>query len=324
MSTAIDNNQPGPTRVVRTPTLSDLESAWQVVHEILPPTPLVPSPIARNGFLKLETCQPVGAFKVRGALAAISALEGNQRVVTASAGNHGLGVAWAASRLERSATVVVPEHASPAKVAALRANPIELLEHGAGYDDAETYALQLGARDGAAFVSPYNDPAVIAGQGTIGLELDSQAGGELTVVAPVGGGGLLSGLKLWAHSREGIHLGGVESSESRAVSAAIAAGRIEHVPVGPTIADGLAGNLAPGSVTPEMLAAVPLLSVDDSEIRVAMRWLFAQHGLVAEGAGAAGVAAVLASKVEHAGQLVVVISGRNIAAARYAEILQES
>ena len=108
------------------------------------------------------------------------------------------------------------------------------------------------------------------------------------------------------------------------VSAAVASGRIESMPVGPTIADGLAGNLEPGSVTPEMLEAVPLVAVDDSDIRAAMRWLFVQHGLVAEGAGAAGVAAVLASKVEQAGQLVVVISGRNIAAARYAEILQGS
>ena len=324
MTAAPGDDQSGPARVVRTPTLSDLQSAWRVVHEILPPTPLVMSSIAPDASLKLETSQPMGAFKVRGALAAISALEESRRVVTASAGNHGLGVAWAAERLERSATVVVPEHASPAKVAALRAYPIELIEHGAGYDEAEAYALRLGAADGAAFVSPYNDPAVIAGQGTIGLELDAQTDGELTVVASVGGGGLLAGLQLWAQSREEIHLVGVESSESPAVSAAIAAGRIEPMRVGPTIADGLAGNLEPGSVTPAMLATVPLVSVDDAEIRVAMRWLFAQHGLVAEGAGAAAVAALLAGKVQAAGQLVVVISGRNIAAARYAEILQES
>ncbi len=314
---------PGTTRAVRTPTSADLAAAWQVVREILPPTPLVSSPLAPDSFLKLETFQPIGAFKVRGALAAISALEEGRRVVTASAGNHGLGVAWAAARLGRSATVVVPERASPAKVAALRAYPVELIEHGAGYDDAEAYALELGARDGAAFVSPYNDPFVIAGQGTIGLELDHQSDGELTVVASVGGGGLLSGLALWARTREGIHLAGVESSVTGTVSAAIAAGRIEHVPIGPTIADGLSGNLEPGSVTPAMLADVPLVSVDDSEIRMAMRWLFANHGLVAEGAGAAAVAAVLAGKIEPAGQLVVVISGRNIAADRYADVLRE-
>jgi threonine dehydratase len=307
--------------VVRTPTLEDLESAWRVVREILPPTPLVSSSITSNAALKLETFQPTGAFKVRGALAAISSLVESQQLVTASAGNHGLGIAWAAARLQRSATVVVPEHASPAKVAALRAYPIKLIEHGADYDAAELHALRLGAGDETSYISPYNDPFVIAGQGTIGLELESQAGGEVTVVAAVGGGGLLSGLSLWAQSRGGVRLVGVESSESRAVSAAIAAGRIEPIRVGPTIADGLVGNLEPGSVTPGMLATVPLVSVDDAEIFAAMRWLFANHGIVAEGAGAAGVAAVLAGKVEQASQLVVVISGRNVAAARYAEIL---
>jgi threonine dehydratase len=264
----------------------------------------------------------MGAFKVRGALAAISALPEDQAVVTASAGNHGLGVAWAATRLGRKATVVVPEHASPVKVQALRAYPIELVERGANYDGAEQYALELAEADGITFVSPYNDPMVIAGQATIGLELDRQVKDQLTVVAPVGGGGLLAGLALWSQSRAGAHIAGVESSESLAVSAAVTSGRIEREPVGVTIADGLAGNLEPGSVTPQMLASVPLVSVDDHEIRDAIRWLFTRHGLVAEGAGAAGLAAVLTGKVEVIGQLVVIVSGRNIDAARYAEILE--
>jgi len=307
--------------MVRVPTLSDLDIAWQTVHEILPPTPLVSSPLALGAFLKLETFQPTGSFKVRGALAAISALPESQRVVTASAGNHGLGVAWAAARLERPATVVVPEHASPVKVGALRTYPIELVEHGADYDAAEQYALALAAAKGASFVSPYNDPLVIAGQGTIGLELDAQKDSELTIVASVGGGGLLSGLFLWSTSHPGVKVVGVESTESRGVSTAIASGRIERVAVGYTIADGLAGNPEPGSVTPEMLATVPIVAVDDNEIRAAMRWLFTHHGVVAEGAGAAGIAAVLAGKVEIAGQVAVVISGRNISAVRYAEAL---
>jgi threonine dehydratase len=115
----------------------------------------------------------------------------------------------------------------------------------------------------------------------------------------------------------------VESAESTAVAAAIAAGRIEPMTIGDTIADGLAGNLEPGSITPEILASVPLVTVDDDEIRDAMRWLFARHGLVAEGAGAAGLAAVLAGKVESTGQLVVIVSGRNIAADKYAAVLEK-
>ena len=227
-----------PVRPVRAPTLDDLESAWQTVHSVLEPTPLVASPIAPTGSLKLEPLQPTGAFKGRGGLAGGSALPQDQRAVTASAGNHGLGVAWASARLGRQATVVVPEHSSAAKLAALRTYPIELVEHGADYEAAEKYALELGAAEGVSFVSPYNDPFVIAGQATIGRELDSQAPGELTVVAPVGGGGLLAGLALWARSRPGVRLAGGESSESRGISAAVAAGHIVHVPVGDTIAGG--------------------------------------------------------------------------------------
>ena len=311
-----------PVRPVRAPTLDDLESAWQTVHSVLEPTPLVASPIAPTGSLKLETLQPTGSFKVRGGVAGVSALPHDQRAVTASAGNHGLGVAWASARLGRQATVVVPEHSSAAKLAALRTYPIELVEHGADYEAAEKYALELGAAEGVSFVSPYNDPFVIAGQATIGRELDSQAPGELTVVAPVGGGGLLAGLALWARSRPGVWLAGVESSESPGISVAVAAGHIVHVPVGDTIADGLAGNLEPGSVTVGLVAGAQLVAVDDDELRAAMRWLFANHGLVTEGSGAAGIAAVLGGKVDIAGELVVVVTGRNIAADRFAKILR--
>ncbi len=313
-----------PVRFVRQPTPEDLESAWETVHAVLVPTPLLRSPIAPDGALKLETCQPTGSFKVRGAIAAIAALSPEQRAVTASAGNHGLGIAWASTRLGRTATVVVPENSSPAKVGALRGFPIELVEHGDDYEAAERYALELGAADEATFISPYNDTQAIAGQSTIGRELDAQAPGELTVVAPVGGGGLLSGLSLWARARGGVHLAGVESSESRGVSAAVAAGGVVRVPVGDTIADGLAGNLEPGSITPGLLSAAELVAVDDDELRDAMRWLFARHGVVAEGSGAAGVAAVLGGKVEISGQLVVIVTGRNITAERYARILQDS
>lgn len=310
-----------PPRTVRQPTLEDVRSAWDAVHSVLPPTPLVPSPLAHAAALKLETFQPTGSFKVRGALAAMSALLSDKRAVTASAGNHGLGVAWASTRLGRAATVVVPENSSPAKVSALRSFPIELIEYGNDYEQAERYALALGAEAQASFVSPYNDPRVIAGQSTIGLELDTQTTGELTVVTPVGGGGLLSGLSLWAGSRPGVRLVGVESSESRGVSAAVAAGRVVRVPVGDTIADGLAGNLEPGAITPGMAGGAKFVAVDDDELREAIRWLFARHGIVVEGSGAAGVAAVLRGKVDVTGQLVVLLTGRNITAERYADIL---
>ena len=117
-----------------------------------------------------------------------------------------------------------------------------------------------------AFVSPYNDPVVVAGQATIGRELDDLAAGEVTVVAPVGGGGLLAGLALWARSRPGVHLAGVESSRSRGLSASVAAGRVVSVPVGDTVADGLAGNLEPGSITPGLVEGSQLVAVDEEEL----------------------------------------------------------
>ncbi|WP_026414960.1 threonine ammonia-lyase [Actinomadura oligospora] len=306
-------------RPVRTPTAADLRAAAGRVAAALDPTPVLPTALAPGALLKAETLQPTGSFKIRGAVSAIAGLTDGARAVTASAGNHGLGFAHAAARSGVDATVVVSEHASPAKVAKLASYPVDLVRHGADYDAAEAHALSLPGR----FVSPYNDPDVIAGQGTIGVELDAQAEGSLTVVAPVGGGGLLAGLALWASTREDVRLVGVESSVSRAVSAAVAAGRVVPVEVGDSIADGLVGNLEPGSVTPALIAtAEPVLThVSDAEIRSAMRWLFTEHGLVAEGSGAAGVAAVLAGRVEITGRLVIVLTGRNVTIDTYQEAL---
>ncbi|WP_218004962.1 threonine ammonia-lyase [Actinomadura macra] len=311
-------------RSVRPPEPGDLERAWRTVSAELPPTPLVASALAPGALLKLETFQPTGSFKVRGALAALGALPDGEPAVTASAGNHGLGMGFAASRLGHGAgvTVVVPTRASQAKVDKIAAFPVRLVEWGATYEDAEAHAMGLPGR----YVSAYNDPDVIAGQGTIGRELDAQVDGPLTVVAPVGGGGLVAGLCLWARlhggERGGVRVVGVESSQSRGVSAAVAAGRIVEVPVGDTIADGLSGNLEAGSVTPAALGdTARLTAVTDAEIRAALRWLFREHGLVAEGSGAAGVAAVLAGKVEVEGRLAVVLSGRNITVPTYAHAL---
>ncbi len=306
-------------RAVRPPEPHDLEHAWRAVRELLAPTSVVPSSLAPGALLKLETSQPTGSFKVRGALAALAALPEGMAAVTASAGNHGLAIAYAASRAGAEVTVVVAETASPAKVAKIESYPVTLVRHGTLFDHAERYALTLPGH----YISAYNDPRVIAGQATIGRELDEQVTGPLTVVAPLGGGGLLSGLCLWARERGDVRIVGVESSVSRAVSASVAAGRIVRLEIGDSIADGITGNVEAGCVTPGLLGAGPVefTSVTDSEIRAALRWLFTAHGLVAEGAGACGVAAVLAGKVEISGRLVVVLSGRNMTPATYAESL---
>src|ERR687896_1267353 len=180
-------------REVAVPTEADREAAWEVVSARLAPTPIVPAPgLGDDVYLKLETLQPTGSFKVRGALAALSRAERGP-VVTASAGNAGLGVAWAAAALGVTATVVVAETASPAKLAALEALPVTLVRHGADYDEAEAHALELAGR-GATYVSSYNDAGVIAGQASLGRELEGQLSVPLCVACPLGGGSLASGL----------------------------------------------------------------------------------------------------------------------------------
>ncbi|HEX2410692.1 MAG TPA: pyridoxal-phosphate dependent enzyme [Solirubrobacteraceae bacterium] len=297
------------SRVVALPAASDLAAAEQVVRRVLAQTPVVE---ALGVCLKVETVQPTGSFKVRGALAALDALPPGP-VVTASAGNHGLGVAKAAALLGRQATVVVPETASMAKVERLREFAVELVLAGSSYDEAEAHALGLEG----SYVSPYNDPLVIAGQRTLGVELGEQLAGPLTVVVPAGGGGLLAGVALWASERADVRVVGVEAAASRALSSSVEAARVVEVEVGPTLADGIAGGLEPGSITVDIAARAVdgFAAVEESELRAAMRALALEAGLVAEGAGAAATAAVLAGRVadERPGaRVVAVVSGRNL------------
>ena len=294
-----------------------------MVTRRLAPTPLVPAPaLGDDVLLKLETLQPTGSFKVRGGLAALSRAEGGP-VITASAGNAGLGIAWAAATLGVDATVVVAETASQAKLAALEALPVTLILHGAGYDDAEAHALELAAQ-GATYVSSYNDTGVIAGQATIGRELDAQLPAAPTVACPLGGGSLSSGLGLWAAGRPGARVVAIEAERSPGFSTALAAGELTPIEVGETLANGLAGNIEPGAVTFELVRdhVAAVASVSDSEIQDAIRFLARAHGIVAEGAGAAAVAGVMCGRVERGdGPLVVVVTGRNIALERLAAVL---
>ena len=312
-------------RTVSEPDAAALAAASAVVRRHLAPTPVVAAPrLGPDVQLKLESLQPTGSFKVRGGLAAVAAARaaGWTHLIAASAGNHGLGLAYAAGRLGAEATVVVPETASAAKVAALQGYPVNLVRHGAGYDEAEAHALALAERTGGRFVSPYNDPDVIAGQASLAEELADQVPGFGTVVVPVGGGGLVAGVCL-ATAGTGVRVVGVEPAASPSMAAAVAAGRPVPITVGPTIADGLAGNLEAGAVTVTICrrAAVELLSVDEDEIRSAVAWLADEHGLVAEGAGAVAVAAVRAGRLAADGPTAVVVSGRNIARPLLASIL---
>jgi threonine dehydratase len=322
-----------PVRAVAPPSAADLLAAREAVAARLAPTPLVRAPaLGEDVWLKLESLQPTGSFKVRGAVAAFAALDHDAEVVTASAGNHGLGVAWAATALGRRATVVVPENASPAKLAALERFDVRLERVGRSYDEAEARALSLAA-EGAVYVSPYNDPRVIAGQATIGAEIDAVLPGAdgLTVVAPLGGGGLASGLGLWAASplRPGpaARVVAVEAERSQAFRTALDAGAITRFDPEPTLADGLGGNLEPGSVTFELVRdhVDAVIRSPEREIEQAVRTMATAAGVVCEGAAACAAAAVLAGAARLAGSppgpTVLVVTGRNIARARLAELL---
>jgi threonine dehydratase len=309
-------------RAVSAPSAAQLDAAASAVAARLAPTPLVRAPALGAGvWLKLESLQPTGSFKVRGALAALSALPAGDEVVTASAGNHALGIAWAATALGRRATVVVPETASPAKLAALERFDVEVVRHGPDYDEAEAEALARAER-GAVYVSAYNDPLVIAGQATIGRELDVQIDGPLTVVAPLGGGGLASGLGLWASRRAGTRVIAAEAERSQAFRAALEAGGIVPIQAEPTLADGLGGNVEPGSVTFELVRdhVAEVVCTPEAEIEDAVRFMATAVGVVCEGAAGAAVGAARAGRAGD-GPIVIVVSGRNIAAARLAGLL---
>ena len=302
-----------------------LKYAQTVVRAHLARTPVIRVDVSgfdAPAYLKLESTQPTGSFKVRGALVAVAVSAGEGRpVVTASAGNHGLGIAFAATRLNVRATVIVPENASSAKTDALRRFDIDLRLVGDSYEAAEEAALSLARQTNATFVSAYTHPDVIAGQATVVGEVADQVDGPFRIVVPVGGGGLASGTALGAPGRAVVV--GVEAGASRAVSAAMRAGRVVTVDVGSTIADGLAGNVAADAVTPDILSRhdVRMTYADEPAIHAAVRELALSHGIVAEGSAAVGIAAAATGNIPADRPTVFVITGRNIAADRLAGLL---
>jgi threonine dehydratase len=301
--------------------LSDIRAAAERIRSYVVRTPLERS-IAlseRRGvdvWLKFECFQTTGSFKLRGALNALMLLPDAREVVTASAGNHGLGVARAAQLLALRATVVVPETASPAKVEALRHSGAELLQVGVTYDDAEAAGLALARERGLPFISAYNHPAVVAGGGTIALEILEDLPSVRTLVVPAGGGGLIGGIGVAAHGlTPSVTVIGAQSVASPALHEALRVGALVSVDVQPSLADGLAGNVEPGSITLELLQehVREIALVEEAHIAEAMRWLLEHEHVLVEGSASVGVAALLHGQKVH-GPVVVVLTGRNVAA----------
>jgi threonine dehydratase len=276
--------------------------------------------------LKLECWQPTRSFKVRGAANALALQADAARacgVVTASAGNHGQAVARAAAAIGAPATVFVPADAPAAKKARIRALGAQLDDRPRTYDDAEVAAAAFAERTGALFVHAFSDADVVAGQGTVGVEIVEDLPDVRTVVVPVGGGGLFAGVGVALRTAApAARMIGVQSVETRAMFDAFAAGGIVDSPITPTLADGLAGCTDAASYHRVRALTDTIHLVDEVAIADAMRKLFVHDGVVAEGAGAAGAAAVAAGIVPVDGPAVVVITGGNVDAERYARILR--
>ncbi len=312
-------------RLVRPPTETDLIEAQKVVSELLTPTPVLHLEVnGRPVFFKNEAAQVTGSFKVRGALAALSAVSREhpgQEILTVSAGNHGLGVAYASRLLGVQATIVVPATASPAKVAKLRALGANLVEVGEGFAAAEHYALHRAEQEHAYFISPYNDPHVIAGQATVAREFLDQVPGLSQLVVPVGGGGLASGIVV-ATRGTNIDVLGVQPSSNAAMVAALTGSPFFD---GVTAADGLAGDVERGSVTIDLLraAGVVVVTVSESAIARAVVLAFSELGMVLEASGAVGLAALSEGLVPQSERTGVLLTGRNVSVERYRELLSQ-
>jgi threonine dehydratase len=314
----------------RPPSFADVEAAAQRLVGVAHRTPLVTSRmldelLGVHVVLKAEGFQRMGAFKFRGAYNTISQLSAEQRragVVTASSGNHAQAVALAASLLGASATILMPTDAPASKRTATEGYGASVIEYDRYLDDRERLLEDLAQELGTTIVHPYDDPRVIAGAATCALELAQDAGPLATVAVPVGGGGLISGSAISLNSvSPGTRIVGVEPEASPDMQQSLRAGRRVTVPIRPSIADGQLLDV-PGEITFEVIASLvdEIVTVTDAEIREAMRLLFERTKLVVEPSGASALAAVLAGRV-HGDPIGVVLSGGNVSAQRFGELL---
>jgi threonine dehydratase len=304
-------------------TIADIWEAHKLLKPRLHHTPLTLSRTLRDitgadVYLKAENMQRSGSFKVRGASYKISRLtseEYKRGVIAASAGNHAQGVAIAAAQYHIPCTIVMPETAPLAKVMATQGYGASVVLHGFTFDDAYAHALELQEESGATFIQPFDDPDVIAGQGTLGLEMLSDLPDADALVVPIGGGGLLAGIAIAARAlRPNITIIGVQAEGAAGCRASLDAGEIRTLPAITTIADGIAvkrPGVLPFSIISRLVDEVVL--VNDESIISAVLFLMERCKMLVEGAGAAGVAALLSGAVKLSGKKVLVpLTGGNI------------
>jgi len=300
----------------------DVVAARELLSDVISPTPLLYSRVLSDQiggpvYLKCENLQRTGSFKVRGAYVRISRLSDAERargVIAASAGNHAQGVAFAASLLGTTATVVMPERAALPKVEATRGYGATVIMHGASVDDAIEEALRIAARTGSVFIHPFDHADIVAGQGTLGFEIIEQCPQVRTVLIPVGGGGVAAGITVAVKSLDpAVKIVGVQAESVAAYPASVSAGHPVAVRALPTMADGIAVR-RPGDIPFGILSAQAdrIVTVSEAALSRALLLCLERAKQVVEPSGAAGVAALLTYNGEFEPPVVAVLSGGNI------------
>ncbi len=302
------------------PDLIDIFAARTRLAPYLTPTPLErASGLGAHTWLKLENANKTHSFKVRGALNALRALDPSARargVVTASSGNHAQGIAYAAQALGIHADILMSVNASPKKMAGVRRWGVKPILFGATYDDAENEALRRARDEGLTYISPYNNALVIAGQGTIAMEIIDVLPDVRRVIVPVGGGGLISGVALAIKTiQPAARVIGVSPAASPDMLNTITG--MAHPLSFETLADALPGAIETGSITLDLTRRYvdDLVLVSEDAIAHAMHWMIAHAGWLAEGGGVVGLAALLSGVLPmdaDPGATVIVISGGNV------------
>jgi len=314
------------------PPAVDVFRAARRLRGVLAPTPLRHSPALSDRcgvdvHLKLETEQRTGSFKARGAYNALAALPPDVRargVVASSAGNHGLGLAFAARELGVPATVFVPATAPRVKKEGIARLGARVIDEAPDYDAAAALAHRHADETGATYVNPCAGDAVLAGQGTVALEILHELPDVATVVIPVGGGGLLGGMAaLLRRVAPLVRIVGAQSVRTAAMARSLAAGRVVDIPSEPTLADGLAGGIEPDALAIGRAALDAIVTVEEDDLARAMAWLHRREGVTAEGSGAAAVAALRTGSIEPlSGPVVAVVSGGNVDRERLEGVLR--
>jgi threonine dehydratase len=308
------------------PTVTDVYEARRRLGTRLPPSPLLPSAwlstiTGGDAFLKIESLNLTNSFKIRGALNA--ALRVSERIasetpliVAASAGNHGRSLALATEELGIACVIFTPATAPEAKRNAIRRHGAVLHSECEDYDAAEKQAREFAIAEGGVYISPYNHPDVIAGAGTIGLEIVEAMPSFDVLVVPLGGGGLASGVGLAIKAAAPkATIVGVEVEASSPFTLSLEAGRITRIIPRPSLADGLVGNLEAGSMTFPLVQQVVdhVVTISEDDLARAMKGLGTEERLIVEGAGAAAVAAIIAGKASAPGQRVIaMVTGGNV------------